>query len=332
MPELDLLRFLAAVGVVFFHLLRTGPLALPSRYGYLGVPLFFLISGFVILWTATGKTALQFTLARVARLYPSFLVCGILTAIALALAGQAVSLPNLLANLSMLTVVSPKFGAYLDAVYWTLALEIKFYFLIFALLLFKQIHRIEYVLLAWLVVLTLQWPERLTLSDYGALFVGGCCSYLIRAHGVTWRRAVILGWSAVLSVWFATQQHSGFTHLPGVEPKVIVATAIVAMYVLMTAVALRKVRLPASPTWYVLGSMTYPLYLTHDVIAGSLISLLPFDAWTNLAIALAVVLTITSLIAWAVERNGCPGLQRKLLSFSSSSTRSTAARRLDRPA
>ena len=104
------------------------------------------------------------------------------------------------------------------------------------------------------------------------------------------------------------------------------------MYVLMTAVALRKVRLPASPTWYVLGSMTYPLYLTHDVISGSLISLLPFDAWTNLAIALAVVLTITSLIAWAVERNGCPRLQRKLLSFSSSSTRAAPRRISDVPA
>ena len=143
---------------------------------------------------------------------------------------------------------------------------------------------------------------------------------------------MILAWSAVLSVWFAIQQHSGFTHLPGVEPKVIVATVIVAMYVLMTAVALRKVRLPASPTWYVLGSMTYPLYLTHDVIAGLSHLTAAVRCLDELAIALAVVLTITSLIAWAVERNGCPGLQRKLLSFSSSSTRSTAARRLDRPA
>ncbi len=35
------------------------------------------------------------------------------------------------------------------------------------------------------------------------------------------------------------------------------------MYVVMTAVARRKVQLPVSTTRYVLGSMTYPLYLTQ---------------------------------------------------------------------
>ena len=64
--ELDILRFLAALAVVFFHytfLNITEYQTLPSypilgeifKYGYLGVELFFIISGFVILLTATKK-------------------------------------------------------------------------------------------------------------------------------------------------------------------------------------------------------------------------------------------------------------------------------------
>ena len=63
--EIDLLRFVAALAVVFFHYAFRGyaaddrsimpyPLLAPiAKYGYLGVELFFLISGFVILMTAS---------------------------------------------------------------------------------------------------------------------------------------------------------------------------------------------------------------------------------------------------------------------------------------
>ena len=59
--EIDLLRFIAALAVVFFHYAFRGyaaddlsilpyPLLAPlAKYGYLGVELFFMISGFVIL-------------------------------------------------------------------------------------------------------------------------------------------------------------------------------------------------------------------------------------------------------------------------------------------
>ena len=66
---LDLLRFLAAMSVVFYHMtyrpafLGGDPsshfpvVQAISRFGFLGVELFFLISGFVILWSASGRTA-----------------------------------------------------------------------------------------------------------------------------------------------------------------------------------------------------------------------------------------------------------------------------------
>ncbi len=70
--ELDLLRFFAAFAVVFFHYSFRGYtaddmsimpypiLASVFKYGYLGVELFFMISGFVILMTAANGNLRNF--------------------------------------------------------------------------------------------------------------------------------------------------------------------------------------------------------------------------------------------------------------------------------
>ena len=76
---LDLLRLVAALAVVAFHYLFRGaaaggylaegyPEAAPfAIYGYLGVNLFFLISGFVIAWSAQGRSWESFAVARFAQ-------------------------------------------------------------------------------------------------------------------------------------------------------------------------------------------------------------------------------------------------------------------------
>ena len=74
LPALDLLRFAAAMGVLAYHYISSYlPEDLGSRwleyaahvtrYGYLGVELFFIISGFVILWSAQGKSATSFAVS-----------------------------------------------------------------------------------------------------------------------------------------------------------------------------------------------------------------------------------------------------------------------------
>jgi peptidoglycan/LPS O-acetylase OafA/YrhL len=85
--EIDFLRFFAALMVVFFHYSFRGyaadgmstmpyPLLAPvAKYGYLGVELFFLISGFVILMTASTGSLKKFIVSRFARLYPAFWAC-----------------------------------------------------------------------------------------------------------------------------------------------------------------------------------------------------------------------------------------------------------------
>lgn len=90
-PELDLLRFLAAIAVVFFHYAFRGyagddlttmhyPALEPvAQYGFLGVHLFFMISGFVILMTAGDGSVKRFIASRASRLLPAFWVCCTIT-------------------------------------------------------------------------------------------------------------------------------------------------------------------------------------------------------------------------------------------------------------
>lgn len=83
--EIDLLRITAALAVVIYHYTFSGcaghliPVSFPAlrtvtRYGYLGVDMFFTISGFVVLLSAWGRRPLDFVISRITRLYPAYCV------------------------------------------------------------------------------------------------------------------------------------------------------------------------------------------------------------------------------------------------------------------
>src|SRR5436190_9331039 len=102
-----------------------------SKYGYLGVDVFFILSGFVILLTAYEKDAIGFTIARIVRLYPAYWICVTLTTVAVLLAGNIHRHLTPAQYLANLTMAHSYFGVEdISGVYWTLAVELKFYFLI----------------------------------------------------------------------------------------------------------------------------------------------------------------------------------------------------------
>ena len=87
---LDSLRAIAALAVLFYHYTSgyehvVGPHIQPVpsvEFGYLGVDLFFVISGFVIAWTLQRSSSLaDFAFGRVARLYPAYLAGAAITGI-----------------------------------------------------------------------------------------------------------------------------------------------------------------------------------------------------------------------------------------------------------
>ena len=101
---LDLLRFTAALSVVAYHWLFWGiehdairsfgrtPVSWLAAYGFLGVQLFFLISGFVIFLSASGREASAFAAGRATRLYPAYWAGVALTSATLLLTAQTAPL------------------------------------------------------------------------------------------------------------------------------------------------------------------------------------------------------------------------------------------------
>jgi|SRR5579859_282904 len=87
LPALTSLRFFAALHVVFFHLLALkimwskGWVRQISSIGYVGVSFFFVLSGFILVYTYAGRaiTPREFWRARFARIYPAFFFSLIVT-------------------------------------------------------------------------------------------------------------------------------------------------------------------------------------------------------------------------------------------------------------
>ena len=322
-PELDLLRFTAAASVVLFHTThwpaQRNLLTSTFSYGFLGVPLFFMISGFVILMTAQSRSAIEFTNSRIARLYPSFWICVLLTSLVLALvAHRPPSLAAIAANLTMqphMLFDEP----YLDPVYWSLVVEMKFYALMWVLIVTRQMKRIELFLTLWLVlgaigmfVTTPHWVDSMLIPMWASLFTGGCFLYLIRSRGVTKRRLITYGASVVVSIDYALHYQDVYLHTTAPVVEVTVAAIILAMSAVFLLIALRKWSLPRSRLWLWLGCLTYPIYLLHAEAGNHIWDVLGGDEWARMWFVLGLVVLASIVLAVFVERRLCHAFHRAL--------------------
>lgn len=332
-PELDVLRFLAAAAVVAFHWLfrsstGTNPLATTGfehtasaafRYGYLGVDVFFVISGFVILRSAWGRTTRAFLLNRAGRLYPTFWVACTLTAVAVTLLNDdrfPVTLRQWGANLTM---GSEAFGVrYVDGVYWTLLVELAFYGLVAAGTLFGlTVRRVLAGTTAWLAISVVDqfWPlsagwSRLLVPDWAPYFAAGVGFALLAKEGpgagLTRRQrwaalalTVAAGaWSLVLAVRFAANL-AGKYGLP--FSSWVVVGVLLTTFAAFVALTL-EARVPGAARIAFLGALTYPLYLVHENIGYALLTLGNARLGLNRWLVLAVVGTVVLGLAWVLHR------------------------------
>ena len=289
--EIDLLRFLAALAVVFYHYTYRGYMAdnyspVPfsgfapvTKYGYLGVELFFVISGYVVLRSAQGKTLRQFFLSRVTRLYPAFWVACTLTYAVKVLWGSGpgelpsvlhASVPQYLYNMTMLHEFLGV--AVMDSVYWSLTMEMTFYGLIALLISTRLLRYVDWFLLLWLAYAALPGLPHsgplfsmLFFPRYAPFFVAGMLFHLLQPkEGRTrLRYGLLLGayllslrTGANVSQELAVVFQDTFSNLVAGG----VVTTFFGVFFLITREKMNFGRL----TWLnVLGGLTYPLYLLH---------------------------------------------------------------------
>nr|WP_316643911.1 acyltransferase [uncultured Roseateles sp.] len=317
--SLDLLRFLAAIAVVVYHYGFRGYAAdnltqMPppdifdgwAKYGYLGVELFFMISGFVILMTAAKSDLRKFTISRVVRLYPAFWFCCTISAgLAYILAEQKyiVTPSSYFVNMTMFAGL---FNVpYVDSVYWTLLIEIRFYLLVAVVLFFKQMRRIEIILGFWLLFVIaaqaglkpFRYAWILILPDYAPYFVGGAMCYLMYVNGSNAYRVTVFLAAAIVGVLNAVARLPLMeAHYKVQYSSMVVSLLILCSYLVMWCLPLLN-RLPLNVRFSALiGGLTYPLYLIHQNVG-----FMVFDAMyakVQPGIVLITTLSLVFVVAW----------------------------------
>jgi peptidoglycan/LPS O-acetylase OafA/YrhL len=120
--SLDGLRGLAALGVLILHLLgRFGLAGWPNRF-YLAVPLFFVISGYVIARSyedrlREGMSLSTFARIRAIRLYPMLLASCLIAALSMPLwsvAMAALMIPSLMGTLELFPANGPIWSLFIE--------------------------------------------------------------------------------------------------------------------------------------------------------------------------------------------------------------------------
>jgi peptidoglycan/LPS O-acetylase OafA/YrhL len=126
-----------------------------TNFGWVGVEIFFVISGFVIAFSGEKSTAFSFFRSRIVRLGPAVWICAPVTLVATMFSGfrsNEIMYRAFRHSMAFLPV-----DPWIDGSYWTLGIEMMFYTAVFVLIKFFKFERIR--LLAVLVgcVSTLFW-------------------------------------------------------------------------------------------------------------------------------------------------------------------------------
>lgn len=147
------------------------------EYGYYGVHLFFSVSGFVITLTLMRcETVMEFAVRRLARLWPTMLVCACLSY--LFLLAFPWYFPQRAANfLPSLTFIDGRYferlfpGSefdWIDGAYWSLFVEIRFYVLAAALYFIGRARFLAHTLLFSLAAFGAYWALEISQHERAA--------------------------------------------------------------------------------------------------------------------------------------------------------------------
>jgi peptidoglycan/LPS O-acetylase OafA/YrhL len=334
LAELDSLRGIAAMMVVAFHF----TLGLKSFhglfiFGYTGVDLFFMISGFVIILTIEKAPNYKtFLLSRFARLYPAYWVCVTLSALTIATWSSLVKVP-ITFGLSSYAINLTMFQYYfkvkdIDGVYWTLIIELLFYLFIVVIYLFKKLQHIEtiglFVVLICLVYLTIlqtflplvfvSFAAYFPLVNYFPLFIAGIVFYKIKFYKLSTYRVLILALCLITQILLL--KSTGRSQFMPPFYYVIIVSVFFAFFFLYFFNALQFI---VNRATLFLGKISYSLYLIHYTIGALLITVFThsrffhFTTVVAVLVTTAIILIVATLINKFIEMPATKYLKRKLL-------------------
>ncbi|MGO9460274.1 MAG: acyltransferase family protein [Rhodomicrobium sp.] len=325
---LDGLRGIAILLVLLFHAYARWGELVPFgnsyskfplfRFGGIGVQLFFMISGFVILMTLEKCASFsQFVFRRWARLFPAMLVGSLLVfCTASLLPERPAGTPVILDLVPGLTFVDPvwlealtgtKQGV-LEGAFWSLFVEFKFY-IIFGFLYFYFNRNVALISLA--VIYTtgsrlMNFIVTSTDSDFlgifydaadlasgrhYAWFLVGALLYIFQVKP-TKKMLLLIGLSAILAITSLKESRA-------VPAAIVLLLFISAVYSPSCQKAL------SNRLFLFLGFISYPLYLIHENAMIALI--IKLNRWISIpslllpALPIAIIMAISWIIASYTE-------------------------------
>jgi hypothetical protein len=300
---LDGLRGIAILSVIFFHAYsRWGEIETFKQshffriffsYGFLGVHLFFAISGYVIYMSLRrSDNLLMFGFARYLRLAPAMIVASLfLYLTSFFIPERPRGQPNFQDFLPSIFFINPEFltkilGIYiqdLDGAFWSLYVEVKFYFIssvIFFILRDKQLRGIVSLFILYLIIEVL---VRIGFGNIYVLFTKKILSYL----GVSYYGWFLLGiYSYKLShfpsghrciyslafIFLITVLAESMSNAGSIE--ILIASTVVALLFVYPLFSMNFKLILSSRALLFFGFISYPLYLIHqNLVTGLAIKL-----------------------------------------------------------
>ncbi len=301
--SVDHLRGIASLMVAFYHfssgyrdyLPMTNPLHRIGHFGWVGVEIFFIISGLVIPFSLyikdyKLKSYGRFVLKRIIRLDPPYLL-SILLAISLEAASAylypyyrgkpfSINPVRLLLHLGYLNAFFNY--PWYNPVYWSLAIEFQYYLmigLIFPLLIHKNwIIRISTILT--FIALHFAIPSSKFIFGYSILFAIGITLFYYFINDMRlWQAAM-----AIVLLLILTFKIHGIV--------IGYAATFTVLFILLWKIHSRVLRF--------FGKISYSLYLVHVLIGGRVINV--FDQFVHneilRSIGVFIALGIAIFAAW----------------------------------
>lgn len=337
---LDLVRFGSAFLVLLFHLstfslsapefVRSGDdhafpwLGWVGASGWVGVEVFFVISGFVIAASAEKSTTRDFLIKRAIRVFPALWVCSLIALAAVLAWGMPTG--EALNAFVRSIFLSPQ-GPYVDGVVWTLVVEAAFYILIAGLIfagawLKRPLLNLGGLLLglgsvafisAYLVAAALdmsitstllRFPFKVALLWHGVFFALGMLMRKAAKDGLTPLEYGLAGLFTIFCLIEIANNvivgQGGFaTEAYRITLAIGIWTAAMIVILLSVFRSALIARLIGAEWVKKAGLMTYPLYLNHFTLGMCLTPWLGLYI-QNPVLLLAAVTAIIMAGAWAI--------------------------------
>lgn len=347
MAHIDSIRGVAALMVAFLHfgegfspLLQSG---LPGEFlyavitqldfGKAGVLAFFAISGFVICPSLKGtrrQGSRKFLISRFFRLYPAFWTSILLFLLIHSLwIGKIEDTRQILGNITMLYSlfnVEP-----LQGLYWTLEVELVFYFLCLALFLLGCLHRPLMLFLVGLILMLLsEW----------ILDRPGSVQTISQTFGIAWPQMpwnlAVMFWGGLFRMWYDDRRRTCTLVIP-VPVGLLVAMLLVAIlwrpsvlsshwistgqydqlhfmapyFLGMAVFIVGALFIRLEHGFFVwLGTISYSLYLFHPtaygmvrrVVNSTFPALMDIHLGVSIALCTLGAILLSALVYYAVEK------------------------------